>query len=183
MKSRCNFHRLSPHMVAQKHQHSMIYCMPVRNACFGSHSVRSRSRMVRLRQFRIACHSFVLLFSAESNVWSRPSVKSKAFCTDVRSRRLVFTDPTAPQKPGPQPPPSGGNRRSAAFAGHRGQLQWFPLQNRIAASCTQMFRPSSLNFLKASALPRASSTGLWVCALTRYFFHSVDLEASLTKPA
>ena len=48
---------------------------------------------------------------------------------------------------------------------------------------SQNLRPSSLNFLNASALPFASSTGLWVCAVTRYFFHSVALEASLTRPA
>ena len=48
---------------------------------------------------------------------------------------------------------------------------------------SQIFRPNSLNFFKASAFPRASSTGLWVCLVTRYFFHSVALDASLTRPA
>jgi hypothetical protein len=42
-------------------------------------------------------------------------------------------------------------------------------------------RPSSLNFFKASALPLASSTGLWVCAVTRYFFHSVALDSVLDQ--
>src|SRR6266567_403648 len=46
-----------------------------------------------------------------------------------------------------------------------------------------IFSPSSLNFINASALPRASSTGLCVCCVTRYFFHSVALYASLTRPA
>lgn len=46
-----------------------------------------------------------------------------------------------------------------------------------------IFSPSSLSFINASALPRASSTGLWVWRVTRYFFHSVALYASLTKPA
>jgi len=53
------------------------------------------------------------------------------------------------------------------------QMPWRP----------SIFRPNSLNFRNASAFPVASSTGLCVCAVTRYFFHSVAFEASLTKPA
>ena len=46
-----------------------------------------------------------------------------------------------------------------------------------------IFSPSSLNFLNASALPLASSTGLCVCWVTRYFFQSDPWYASLTRPA
>ena len=42
-------------------------------------------------------------------------------------------------------------------------------------SFPQIFSPNSWNFLSASAFPLASSTGLCVCAVTRYFFHSVAL--------
>jgi len=54
---------------------------------------------------------------------------------------------------------------------------------KIPMLLAHIFKPNSLNFFSASALPFASSTGLCVCLVTRNFFHSVALDASLTKPA